>query len=375
MMSEAISRPAVSQTIYPAPAAAGAQAARPGVGKWRLPSWISPRVMAGLWIALVAYGTLVPFNFQIEQSWQPSQSVVGWFIGVVTSPQWFSFEHGDVSSLGTPQWVNDLLTNVLLYAPLGFFLRLDAWRRQWRWWSQMALVVGVIFTLSWALECTQGLMKGRIGSLNDICTNTAGGVAGALFAVGLAQVSRKVVFWLYCRASYVLYHTKEFLIRQRRKPVFMFVVVGVNILLVAYGYVGATAAQQGGESEVVNWLPFMQQFKRSYDVAALQIGRSLVVYCLFAMILSLQFMRASHRKSLWWVVILVAVLAVVREVIQFQTAGMRADITEPIIGLMAVGFIITTACLLIHAVRCSCRRKTQVHVENDRRRIPHNYDG
>ncbi len=340
-----------------------------------LPGWINARAMSCVWAVLVVYGTLVPFEFiSFEESIKQSGNMASWLIGVFTAPQWFHFDNNDVSSLGTPNWVNDLWINIVLYSPLGLFLRLDAAKRGKRWAGQMLYALGSILLLSWVLECTQGLMEGRVGSLNDIVTNCIGGLAGAMFAIGLCSLSKKAVFKAYCKLSYVLYHLKEFLIRQRRKPVFMFLVVASNVILVLYWYVVASAAEAPGRSQLVNWLPFTEQFKRSYDVAAVQIGRSLVVYCLFSMILSLQFMRAHHRKGLGWIVLIVAVLAVAREVIEFKMAGISADITEPIIGVMAVGFIITTACLLVHAVRCSCRRKKQVPVEFERRKIPFQYD-
>ena len=100
----------------------------------------------------------------------------------------------------------------------------------------------------------------------------------------------------------------------------------------------------------------------------------MVLYCLFAMILSLQFMRASHKKGMIWVVVAVAALAVTREVIGLKTASQSADVTEPIIALMGVGFVFVTLFLLFHAVRCSCRRKNQVPVAVDRRRIPFEYE-
>ena len=339
-----------------------------------LPGWMNPRVLGYVWAGLVVYGTLVPFNFALEESFRESPNLANWLVELASAPRWFQFETGDVSSLGTPNWVNDLILNVALYAPLGFLLRLDGTRRSDNRARQMLYVVGTILLLSWALECTQHLMKGRVGSLNDIVTNCVGGLIGALPAVAICNVSRGVVFRVYCRVSYVLYHTKEFLIRQRRRPVLMFAVVAVNIVLVTYWYATAAPAGEAGDEALLNWLPFSQQFKRSYDVAALQIGRSLLVYCLLSMILSLQFMRAKQRKGLGWIIVAVALLAVAREVIEYRAGGQRADITEPIISIMAVGFILTTVFLLVHAVRCSCRRKKQMPIEFDRRRIPHSYD-
>ena len=340
---------------------------------WVLPVWINAPVLAVVWVWLVLYGTLVPFDFQVDASVRENSTRIGWLLQSLTAPRWQAYESSSLSSLGLPHWLSDVVVNVALFLPLGALLRLDAARKVSRWWLQTAYALIIVSTLSWLIECGQGLMPSRVASLNDVCLNTAGGLFGALIALRACRWGRLAIFKAYCRASYLLYHTKEFLIRQRRRPVMMFLVVAVNVLVVSYWYAGAVASAGDGKG-IVNWLPFAEQFKRSYDVAAVQIGRSLIIYCLFSMVLSLQFMRASHRKGLWWIVIAVAVLAVAREVLEMKVAGVGADITEPIIGIMAVGFIITTACLLVHAVRCSCRRKKQVPVAVDRRRVPFKYE-
>ena len=157
----------------------------------------------------------------------------------------------------------------------------------------------------------------------------------------------------------------------------MFIVALTNIALIGSWWYSGQQAPTTATANVrteINLLPFSQQIKRSYDVAALQISRSMILYCLFAMILSLQFMRASHKKGLIWVVVAVAALAITREVIGLQATGEKADVTEPIIALMGVGFIFVTLFLLLHAVRCSCRRRAEVNVPNDRRRIPFEYE-
>ena len=362
-MSEAISIPTVEAGRLQA-----------GEKRTRLPSWLNARVLSCAWAALIIYMTLVPFHFEIEASINQADNIASWMVGVATSLEWFTFGPDDVSSRGNPNWLNDLIFNFVLFAPLGVLLRLDVTKQSEHWLGQMLRVTGSLLLLSWVIECAQGLIPERIGSINDIVSNTASGILTALFAVKISDLSKKTVFGAYCKLSYGLYHTKEFLIRQRRKPYLMFFVAGTNILFVAYWYAAASAAGSPGKTALINWLPFAVVVERSYDVAAIQIGRSLAAYCLFSMILSLQFMRANHRKGLGWIVLIVAALAVAREAIEFQAAGIRPDVTEPIIGIMAVGFIITTACLLAHAVRCSCRRKKQTPVQFERRKIPFQYE-
>jgi len=46
---------------------------------------------------------------------------------------------------------------------------------------------------------------------------------------------------------------------------------------------------------------------------------------------------------------------------------------DGVIAVLAGGFLLTTVYLMFHAVRCSCRRKTQIPVPFERRRVPFQY--
>src|SRR5690606_29830585 len=97
-------------------------------------------------------------------------------------------------------------------------------------------------------------------------------------------------------------------------------------------------------------------------------GRSLLVYCVLGMLLSVAMMRKHQRRPLLWVALTTAVLVAAQ-----QALCGRADVTEPIVALIAVGLVFTTAWLFVHAVRRSCRRRTATPVAHDRRRRPHDY--
>jgi hypothetical protein len=121
-------------------------------------------------------------------------------------------------------------------------------------------------------------------------------------------------------------------------------------------------------------LPFQREFELPYDVAALHLGSTMIVYCLIAMLMSVQFLSLPVRKRMGWLVLGVAMLAAAREGLAYVSAANRLDFTEMIVALMAVGFVLTTLHLFGHAIRTSCRRRRAAPVVVERRRRPHVYE-
>ena len=101
---------------------------------------------------------------------------------------------------------------------------------------------------------------------------------------------------------------------------------------------------------------FRPQFAESYDVAAVQIGRAVVVYGLAALLLSLQFLKTQQRCGVGGVVLMVSLLAALREVAQATQFAGIADVTGPIMALMAVGMLFITVWVMRYAVRLSTSR-------------------
>ncbi len=65
----------------------------------------------------------------------------------------------------------DAVANVVLFLPVGWALA----RTRMRWLSSLALVLGTTIGIE---SLQHGFVPGRVASLSDILTNTAGGVAG-----------------------------------------------------------------------------------------------------------------------------------------------------------------------------------------------------
>lgn len=79
----------------------------------------------------------------------------------------------------------DLLSNVLIYAPLGALL--SASRADLRPLRSLAALVAVAASISLAMETLQGFLPGRVPSRADWLANTLGALLGALLARGLGR--------------------------------------------------------------------------------------------------------------------------------------------------------------------------------------------
>jgi len=340
------------------------------------PWWGRARVLAGAWLCLLVYGSLMPFNFAVdEQLAAHGGSVLSLLWGCLTSLGFVDPTlHRPTSSLGLYNTTSDVLLNALLYLPLGLFLRLALRRpgvKQTLITSGLLPTVLALALLSYAMECTQSLMPGRWPTVTDWVTNVGGGVAGALVGPWLARHGRALVFWVYCRSAAIRFKVEDVVRIQRKRPVVMFLAVAVNCGLILLWYMTSLRDQNTPREA----LPFMGLFHRSYDVAMVLLGRSVVVYVLVAMLLSLQFLRQQARRGFSIIVLGVALLAVVLEFARYAGSGGRVvtDLTEPIVAAMAAAALVFTFYLLFHAVRCSCRRQEQMPVQVERRRRRHDY--
>jgi glycopeptide antibiotics resistance protein len=111
---------------------------------------------------------------------------VGLIVRITLSP--FDFSCRDTSfRSGRPVlqvgWgkssVSDVLLNAGLFMPLGFGLAgLLTWRRRLTGLKSLAVIFGVCFAVSYAIEGLQQLMPARYPALRDALANSFGGVLG-----------------------------------------------------------------------------------------------------------------------------------------------------------------------------------------------------
>lgn len=119
------------------------------------------RYLALAWCALVVYGSLHPFS-----GWRDTGA----------SP--FAFLEG-----GWPRYwtVFDLVTNVLVYLPLGFLLTLAFARLPGRF-TPAVLAVLLSGGVSFCMESLQTWLPSRVPSNLDLACNILGSLIGAVFA-------------------------------------------------------------------------------------------------------------------------------------------------------------------------------------------------
>ena len=340
---------------------------------WDRPWWTRATVFAVAWAALVVYGSLIPFHFDgpsfVRQAGGLRPALVAW----ITSPHWH-VGSSRLSSLGVEAWVSDLALNLALYVPLGLLVRLALHKPGRRAHVEVGLASMIVIGLSWMLECTQSLSPTRYASINDFLANVIPGLLAVIVAPHVTHLLRQIVFRLYTALANPLYHAKDWLVSARQKPTMMFIVVTANLILIVSIYVlmGQPITRVAGDH--INLLPFDQHFRRSYDVAAWLVARTLIVYCLLGAMASLMLVKLKARRSLAGVVLVMALLAMGVEAVRYQTNNTRPDITEPILAIAATGLLFITLYLLVHAVRCSCRRHTQDDFAgHDRRKRTHLY--
>lgn len=130
-----------------------------------LPARSAAVPLAVLWLALVVYATLFPFQ---GWRWPPGADL------------------DDLMRLHWPRWWGafDVAANLVGYLPLGLLLAFAVRHgRRWRYAVPLALLLGG--GLSYLLEVTQQLLPQRVPSLMDWALNSAGTLLGALLAAAL----------------------------------------------------------------------------------------------------------------------------------------------------------------------------------------------
>jgi len=325
------------------------------------PAWLKGRCLAMTWIVLLIYGTLIPFDFDFSNQGDGVEGLGSFIAAILTSVSWRS---------ATGPWQAqcvDLLTNLLLYGPLGLFVRLGAQRHRWHWVSQMVMTLLVLFLVSYLLECAQSLSPSRVGSWYDVAMNTTGGLLFAIVAVRVNLAVRWVTFFVYRKAAFVLRQLLVFVHDLQNNRSITVALIGLDIVLIAL-WLTMNPSNHTAMSVEVNWLPFARQFEASYDVAMMQIGRQLAHYCLLAALLSIHLLIMPIRHRTGWLVLAVVLLATWPLTRTSNHMVFGGDVTEPIIALMATGSLITMIHVLAHAVRRSDRRKSQSPITLDLRR-------
>jgi VanZ family protein len=123
-------------------------------------------------VALIAYGSLYPFNFKPD-------ALDGGLLAALRELSWARAGRGD------------RVSNVLLYIPLGFclFLWFEPGRRRL---LVALLVVALGAALSLVIEVAQIFISPRVPSLTDLSLNTLGTLAGTAAGFAWRSLSRLI---------------------------------------------------------------------------------------------------------------------------------------------------------------------------------------
>jgi glycopeptide antibiotics resistance protein len=142
------------------------------IGLSRLPAilWIG-------WASFIVYGGTIPFHFEADRA------TVADKLSRLTINPFISPDTGDRVS------IPDVVQNVLLFTPFGFF-GVMATRQRRSLAVSVIVVVSLGALLSAGVEALQLLEIDRTTSFSDVCTNIAGTVGGAIGALALSNVTR-----------------------------------------------------------------------------------------------------------------------------------------------------------------------------------------
>lgn len=123
-----------------------------------------------LWVLFILYGTLLPFRFHSDaaEAARKFEAMLG--------------------SLGRPASRSDVVSNVLLFLPLGLLIAVRLAGRGVGLGRTLAIAAVGGLALSALVECAQLFLPGRDPSFVDLITNTTGTVLGALVGRPLSRL-------------------------------------------------------------------------------------------------------------------------------------------------------------------------------------------
>lgn len=128
-----------------------------------------PRYLAVVWMVLTIYGSLYPFS-----GWQNMGADPYAFLYLPWPRYWTAF---------------DLIANVVVYVPFGFFAALALRRLPGRF-TALLLATLLAVLLSFGLESLQTWLPARIASNVDLGCNSLGGLLGGLLAAWIGPQLR-----------------------------------------------------------------------------------------------------------------------------------------------------------------------------------------
>ncbi len=165
----------VSDSAFPAHIGDRHGDCRVVVGGIAKPPVLSRRTIRGLCLAslaVIGYGTLGPLG-----------SRGPWLVPVA---------HWQLVPPRVASDLNDVLTNLAVYVPVGIAFRLLVRRRGQAGSADLLLGLGLSLVLSYVTEVLQQAMPGRVSSATDVYVNAMAAFAGCLCAVPVQRALRRL---------------------------------------------------------------------------------------------------------------------------------------------------------------------------------------
>lgn len=273
-----------------------------GRGNLLLPSGKPPvlrrrtiRLIALLGIIAILYGTLMPF--QVDHS-KRFTCQLSW----------------------TPPMPGDVVANVLIYFPVGAFVRLMVRRRGSSRLIEWLFSLGVVCGLSYLTEVAQTVIVSRVPSWLDALCNFSGAVAGIALGPLMQQMLRNAHAWLY---------------RELRIRPMSVAAVTATICVCTYalapldlkptpGHLAGRVAHLTAMPGHFVWLPGDESL-RSAGVLDKVISAGAYGLLAFVLLLSAREAGGSPGRSTWYALTRSAALVLVLEMVQLFTISHVAD--------------------------------------------------
>ena len=177
-----------------------------------------------VYVSLMVYASLYPF-----EGWR-LQGIAPWSFMWAPWPRYWT--------------VFDVISNVLGYAPLGFFLTL-AFRRTWPKLPALTLTFFLAAALSWSLESLQFFLPARVPSNVDWLLNVVGAWLGGATAA--------LLMWIGMLARWSRFRAKWF-IGNARGALVLLALWPMGLLFPAPVAFGLGQVYERVEDALANWL-------------------------------------------------------------------------------------------------------------------------
>lgn len=328
-----------------------------------------------LYLLLLGYGSLLPFEASSDVAiWDSFESWWAGLFWLFSQPCWSVWKRIDVYA------------NVVLYVPAGVFALFVMrgcfpwyWWGWWGWLGAWVSAVCLVAGFSYMMESFQVLVVDRVASLNDFTCNTWGGVIGSTvalmvrgFVIGLAFV---LTVWFRRVAGYVVKALGPW--GDWRAWVGAMLVALACYLM--WRYLGRWSAMQRPDVVELNWWPMWWHYVLSYDKALRLLIRSVATYAMVSGLVwvAWHMWRASGDGQGWlgwtlrpgvWFGFGLSLASVV-ELWRISSGRTAGDVTEWLTAAMGVGLFMLVVMMWRRGFARADRRRDDVVVELDRRRV------